>query len=86
MWVHLGQLFMFPLSAVHTHQSWIKKDLECHNTQAYSEKCSNTSPLSGIFLSRKFYKCESHQTCLRQVGITAILEMGSQKPGERLSL
>lgn len=34
-----------------------------------------------IFLFRRFYK-SAHQTCLSQIGITAILEMGSQKPGQ----
>lgn len=53
MWMPLGQMFMFPLSAVHPYQSWIRKDLECHNTQANSEKCIHTLHLSGVFSLQK---------------------------------
>lgn len=53
MWMHLGQMFMFPLSAIHMHQSWIRKDLECHTTQAYSEKCTDMLHFPGIFSLQK---------------------------------
>ena len=53
MQMHLGQMFMFPLSAVHRYQTWIRKDLECHNTQTYSKKCIDMLHLSGIFSLQK---------------------------------
>lgn len=67
MWMHLGQMFMFPLSAVHTHQSWIRKDLERHITQAYLEKSVAMLHLPGIFSLQKILEVLV-TSCLSEAG------------------
>jgi len=47
------------LSAVHTYQSGVRKDLECHNNQASSEKCIDMLHLSGVFSLQKILRVAS---------------------------
>lgn len=86
MRMHLGQMFMFLLSAAHAYQSQIRKDCVFSNA-IQLRHIQRTASICFIFLAcflfRRCCKCESHQTCQRQVSIIAILETGNQKPGKK---